>query len=129
MASLVVRNIEEEVVHALKVRARLHGVNAEAEHRQILQEALFKKPKKRFTPEKIATTSITRDLPANFIDKPVYYIVDKSGKYYELPSSRSKKLKVFGTNKDVIKRYVAEKGLDLNKEGDLLRVIKYYDTF
>jgi hypothetical protein len=90
---------------------------------------LLKKPKKKFTPEKKATTSITRDLPASFKDKPVYYIVDKSGKYYELPSSRNKKLKVFGTNKDAIKRYVSEKGLDLNKEEDLLRVIKHYDTF
>ncbi len=86
-------------------------------------------PTLKYYGKKKATTSITRDLPASFIDKPVYYIVDKSGKYYELPTSRSKKLKVFGTNKDVIKRYVAEKGLDLNKEGDLLRVIKYYDTF
>jgi len=90
---------------------------------------LLKKPKKKFTPEKKASTSITRDLPASFRDKPVYYIVDKKGKYYELPSSRNKKLKVFGTNKDVIKRYVAEKGLDLNNEKDLLRVIKHYDTF
>ncbi len=90
---------------------------------------LFKKPKKKFTPEKKATTSITRDLPASFKDKPVYYIVDKSGKYYELPSSRSKKLKVFGSNKDAIKRYVAENKLNLNIEKDLLRVVKYYDTF
>jgi len=90
---------------------------------------LFKKPKKKFTKAKKASTSITRDLPASFKDKPVYYIVDKDGKYYELPSSRSKKLKVFGNNKDAIKKYVGEKGLDLNKERDLIRVIKHYDTF
>ena len=90
---------------------------------------LFKKPKKSFTKAKKASTSITRDMPANFKDKPVYYIVDKDGKFFELPSSRSKKLKVFGKNKDAIKSYVREKQLDLNEEKDLIRVIKHFDTF
>ena len=90
---------------------------------------LFKKPKKSFTKAKKATTSITRDLPASFKDKPVYYLVDKSGKYYEFPSSRSKKLKVFGTSKDLIKDYVRKNDLNLNEEKDLLRVIKHFDTF
>jgi hypothetical protein len=90
---------------------------------------LFKKPKKSFTAAKKASTSITRDLPASFKDKPVYYIVDKNGKYFELPSSRSKKLKVFGSNRDAIKKYVGENDLDLNEERDLIRVIRHYDTF
>jgi plasmid stability protein len=46
MASLVVRNVDEEIVKALKVRAGRHGTSAEAEHRKILAEALLK-PKKR----------------------------------------------------------------------------------
>ena len=90
---------------------------------------LHKKPKKKFTEAKKATTSITRDIPASFKDKPVYYIVDKNGKYFELPSSRNKKLKVFGSNKDAIKKYVQQNDLDLNDEKDLVRVIKHYDTF
>ncbi len=40
MAQLIVRNLEEEVVEALKVRAAAHGRSAEAEHRQILRTAL-----------------------------------------------------------------------------------------
>ena len=40
MARLVVRNIEEEIVHALKMRAARHGRSAEAEHREILHKAL-----------------------------------------------------------------------------------------
>jgi hypothetical protein len=55
--------------------------------------------------------------------------VDKNGKYFELPSSRSKKLKVFGSNRDAIKKYVGENDLDLNEERDLIRVIRHYDTF
>jgi plasmid stability protein len=38
---LVVRNIEEEVVQALKLRAAQHGRSAEAEHREILRQALM----------------------------------------------------------------------------------------
>jgi plasmid stability protein len=46
MANLIVRNVDEEIVKALKARAGRHGVSAEAEHRRILAEALLK-PKKR----------------------------------------------------------------------------------
>jgi plasmid stability protein len=38
---LIVRNLEEEVVRALKVRAARHGRSAEAEHREILRHALL----------------------------------------------------------------------------------------
>ena len=51
-SQLIVRNIEDEVVRELKLRAARHGRSAEAEHRQILREALIpeqrKKPLKEF---------------------------------------------------------------------------------
>ena len=40
MAQLIVRDIEEAVVRALRLRAARHGRSAEAEHRAILREAL-----------------------------------------------------------------------------------------
>ncbi len=40
MAQLIVRNIDEALVLALKRRAARHGRSAEAEHRAILAEAL-----------------------------------------------------------------------------------------
>ena len=48
MANLVVRNIDEEVVKALKARAGKHGVSAEAEHRRILESVLVRPKKKSF---------------------------------------------------------------------------------
>lgn len=48
MANLVVRNIDEEIVRALKARAGEAGRSAEAEHRLILAEALLKPRKKSF---------------------------------------------------------------------------------
>lgn len=42
MANLVVRNLDEDIVRALKQRAAEHGRSAEAEHRAILEAALIK---------------------------------------------------------------------------------------
>jgi len=38
---LVVRNVEDEVIRALKLSAAQHGRSAEAEHREILRQALL----------------------------------------------------------------------------------------
>jgi len=40
MSQLIVRNLDEELVRQLKVRAARRGRSAEAEHREILREAL-----------------------------------------------------------------------------------------
>lgn len=44
---LIVRNLEEEVVRELRLRAARHGRSAEAEHREILREALLPAEGKR----------------------------------------------------------------------------------
>lgn len=41
MAQLIVRNLEDDVVEALKARAAAHGRCAEAEHWEILRTALM----------------------------------------------------------------------------------------
>ncbi len=40
MAQLIVRNLDDDLVDALKARAAAHGRSAEAEHRAILDAAL-----------------------------------------------------------------------------------------
>ena len=41
MAQLTVRNVDDQVIRALKRRAAGHGRSAEAEHREILRKALL----------------------------------------------------------------------------------------
>ena len=53
MASLIVRDIDEVLVQALKQRAAKHGRSAEAEHREILASAL-RRPRKRRLAEVLA---------------------------------------------------------------------------
>jgi len=47
MTQLIVRNLDEEIVRELKLRAARHGRSAEAEHREILREALLSSKEKR----------------------------------------------------------------------------------
>jgi plasmid stability protein len=53
MPNLIVRNVDEDLIKALKTRAGRHGTSAEAEHRKILAQALLK-PRKRSFAEAIA---------------------------------------------------------------------------
>lgn len=46
MAQLLVRNIPDEVVRSLKLRAAANGVSAEEEHRRILAAAMVEADKK-----------------------------------------------------------------------------------
>ena len=48
MASLTVRNLDPEVVDALKQRAAAHGQSAEAEHREILRATLLRPARRSF---------------------------------------------------------------------------------
>lgn len=48
MAQLIVRNLEEEIVRALKLRAAQSGRSAEEEHREILRRALGPRSSRSF---------------------------------------------------------------------------------
>lgn len=41
MGQLTVRKLDDEIIRRLKIRAALHGRSAEAEHREILKQALM----------------------------------------------------------------------------------------
>jgi len=45
MAQLIVRNLEDEIVKELKLRAARHDRSAEEEHREILRDALRPGPR------------------------------------------------------------------------------------
>jgi plasmid stability protein len=47
VGQLIVRNVDEELIHALKLRAAQKRRSAEAEHREILREALGSRRKHR----------------------------------------------------------------------------------
>lgn len=64
--NLVVRNIDEDVALALKQLAAAHGRSAEAEHREILCNAL-QRPKRRSLAEVLASMpNVGEDSDFNF---------------------------------------------------------------
>ena len=61
MAQLIVRELEESVVRALKVRAANNGVSAEAEHRAILREVLLRRSSRSFKEALLAMPNVGDD--------------------------------------------------------------------
>ncbi|MBE9067066.1 DNA-binding protein [Leptolyngbya cf. ectocarpi LEGE 11479] len=61
MANLIVRNIDETIVKALKQRASRNGISAEAEHRKILEQVLLQPPKKSFAEVLCLIPNVGRD--------------------------------------------------------------------
>jgi plasmid stability protein len=54
MATLTVRNLDDEVVRRLRIRAAEHGRSAEAEHRELLRLALVTDDEQRVGREEAA---------------------------------------------------------------------------
>jgi plasmid stability protein len=69
MANLLVRNLDERVVKALKRRAARHNRSAEAEHRAILEEALFKTDRKSLAEVLASMPNIGRDEDFERVDE------------------------------------------------------------
>jgi len=61
MANLVVRNLDQRIVDALKQRAVQHGRSAEAEHRALLEELLLRPKGKSFAEALSVMPNVGRD--------------------------------------------------------------------
>ena len=61
MANLIVRNVDGKIIKALKARAGRRGVSAEAEHREILAQALLKSRKRSFAEVIAAMPNLGQD--------------------------------------------------------------------
>lgn len=70
MADLVVRNVDKEIVKALKARAGRYGTSAEAEHRRILAEALLKPKKRSFAQVLASMPNIGNDADFERVQDP-----------------------------------------------------------
>jgi plasmid stability protein len=70
MASLIVRDIDDAIVQALKRRAARHGRSAEAEHRDILARALRSPRKRHFAEVLAAIPPVGRDEDFARIEDP-----------------------------------------------------------
>lgn len=90
--------------------------------------SLIKRYDKEYKAKELATTSLTRDIPAMFKDKEFYYLYYPDGQYEELPTSKSKFIKAMGEHGSDVKSFIKRNKLSTSKEKDLIQIIKYYNT-
>ena len=59
MATLTIRNVDEDLKATLRIRAAMHGQSMEEELRSILRQALLQPPKEGGLGKRLATVSYT----------------------------------------------------------------------
>ncbi|NND61728.1 MAG: hypothetical protein HKN48_00890 [Flavobacteriaceae bacterium] len=90
---------------------------------------LLKKINKEYIDGAESMTGMTRDIPAMYKQKEVNYLLNKqTSKIAAFPNSRSGRLNLFGQKKKEMKRYAAEKKININKKHALVKMVKYFDT-
>lgn len=82
--------------------------------------AIFREPQK-------AETSYARDMPPSFPKTVTYYLV-QNGTFLEMPSSKSKILKMMDRKKKEVKEYINQNNIDVDKEADLIKLVSYFDS-
>lgn len=88
---------------------------------------LYKKTKSVFREAQKAKTSYQSDTPPSFNKTVTYYLV-QNGTFYEMPSSKSKVIKMMDKKKADVKDYIKQNNLDIDKEADLIKLVTYFDS-
>lgn len=88
---------------------------------------LYKKTTAVFIEPKKAKTNYESDSAPTF-EKTIKYYLVQNGTFLEMPSTKSKVLKVMDSKKKEIKDYINENNLDVDKEIDLVKVFTYFDS-
>lgn len=133
-----IRNLKKQVDYVVHIDGKkfefvpYEGKMSEGDYFEVFYEGrqvdLYKKHFKEVRYPIKASTSLTRDIPAMFTDEPEYFLVTKRKKFYQFPDSRNAKFKVFGGQADAMKNFAKENDLDVNKEEDLLMVVKHFEN-
>lgn len=90
---------------------------------------LYKKVKKEYEEGMTSVSSLTRDVPAGYKDKEIYFLVSKdTNELTEFPNSRNGKFGVFGKKKKEMKNYASSTKLNVNKEYALIKLVQHFNT-
>lgn len=89
---------------------------------------LVKKVNVTFREARFAKNSYEKNTPAQFLTNTTFYLTDDSGNFYELPTSKSKILKVMEVKKNEIKAFMQKGRIDVTKESDLINLVTYFNS-
>ena len=90
--------------------------------------SLYKKSTVTFNQRTFAKTSYDRDRPASFTQSDSYFLATKAGNFVEMPESKSKVLKLMNNKETEIKAYIKSNRINLKDEGDVVKLVKYYNN-
>jgi len=88
---------------------------------------LYKKVTSTYREPQKAQTNYQKDSPPTFIKTTKYYLVH-DGTFLEMPSSKSKLLKMMSKKSDEIKSYIKQNNIDIDKEADMIKLVSYFDS-
>lgn len=88
---------------------------------------LYKKTTATFQEGRKAASTYARDVPPSFNKHVTYYLVE-DGRFLQMPNTKSRILKMMDSKKSEIKSYIKDNKLDIDKEGDLIQVVAYFDS-
>ena len=91
--------------------------------------SLYKKTKKIFIAGQKAYSSLASNVEPTYKGKEILYLCDTDGNLSELPNSKKGKIKAFSDHNNEIKQYIKENDLNISKEYNLIKLVKYFDTF
>ena len=120
-----------KIMNTIYVFIPYEGSNEKGGYFNVLNDGkvydLYKKTKAVFREPQKAETSYQRDSPPSFPKTVTYYLV-QNGTFYEMPSSKSKVLKMMDKKKSEVKNYINQNDLDIDKEADLIKLVSYFDS-
>ena len=88
--------------------------------------SLYKRNNATYVEATKALDSYTVDKPARFESEVTYYMVDMNAAFTELPQSKRKILDAFGKKEKEMKKYIKSNKLDVDKEGDLAKMVSHF---
>lgn len=90
--------------------------------------SFLKKHMKSYKERVRATTSLTRDVPATFKDKTAFFVMDATGNFSELPSSKKKIVELMQDQKKEVENCIITNNLNVKSEEDLIRLFRFYNN-
>ena len=124
-------NIFVKLLNDIYVFVPFEGSNEKGGYFNVLSDGknydLYKKTTAIFREPKKAETNYERDAPPSFVKTIKYYLVE-NGTFLEIPSNKSKVLKMMDSKKDEIKRFIKANNINLDKEADMIKLVSYFDS-
>jgi len=100
---------------------------------QILVEGnnldLYKKNSKKYIEGAESVNMMTGNHASRLVDESFYFVVNSTGKFVELPSSKNKKIEtIAGSQKNELKKYIKSAKLNIKNEEDLIKAIEFFNS-